>query len=242
MTPSLRSPRANVKLILALILFAAGLGAVNNLANPDRVDWIGSPPVLPKPEGWPTLSAAEGAAAGVRHAWEELQKHPIAVAGALLILAFGMAVLRRSEGARRRYAMSWWRVFFGLMFLAAAWPKFADPGGFAMMVAQYQMLPGFAVNAFSLWLPALEVTVGLALLFAPWERESSLLLGLLMLMFIIALSQALARDLGIACGCFDIQGATDAGESWFALLRDLVLMVPIAWMVRRAERRPLWAL
>jgi hypothetical protein len=82
--------------------------------------------------------------------------------------------------------------------------------------------------------------VGVSLLLSPWERESSVLLGLMMMMFIVALSQALARGLGIACGCFDIKGATDAGESWFALLRDIVLMVPIVWMYRKSEARPLW--
>jgi uncharacterized membrane protein YphA (DoxX/SURF4 family) len=226
--------------LLALFAFSLLLGTVNNLVNPDRVAWTGSPEVLPKPKDWPALSAAEGAKAGVQFAWKELQNHPLWVAGALLLLAFGMAALGRSRDARRRWAMSWWRVLFGIMFLAAAWPKFTDPEGFAMMVAQYQMLPAFAVNAFSVWLPAVEIVVGVSLLLSPWDRESSVLLGLMMMMFIVALSQALARGLGIACGCFDIKGATDAGESWFALLRDIVLMVPIVWMYRKSEARPLW--
>jgi putative oxidoreductase len=230
----------NRKVLLALLVLSLVLGVANNLFNPNRVAWTGSPEVLPKPEGWPTLSAAEGVKAGAAFAWTELLKHPIAVAGALLLLALGMARLRRSETARRRWAMSWWRVFFGVMFLAAAWPKFSDPEGFAMMVAQYQMLPSFAVHAFSIGLPALEVVTGLALLLSPWEREASALLGLLLVMFIVALSQALWRDLGIACGCFDIAGSTDAGETWFALLRDVVLLLPVAWLLRRAEIRALW--
>jgi uncharacterized membrane protein YphA (DoxX/SURF4 family) len=227
-------------ILLSLILSSLFLGTVNNLVNPNRVDWLGSPAVLPKPEGWPVLSVFEGIKAGLQFAWSEIAKYPLWVAGALLALALGMALLKHSAAARRRWAMSWWRVLFGAMFLAAAWPKFTDPEGFALMVAQYQMLPSFAVNMFSVWLPALEVITGLALLLGPWEREASVLLGVLMLMFIVALAQALARNLGIACGCFDIKGATDAGESWFALLRDIVLMVPIIWMYRRAERRPLW--
>lgn len=230
----------NPLVLLALLVFSAVLGVVNNLVNPDGVAWIGSPAVFPKPEGWPTLSVGEGVAAGLRFAWTELRGHSLWVAGALLLLALGMAALRRRESGSSRWAMSWWRIFFGAMFLAAAWPKFTDPDGFSLMVAQYQILPAFAVNAFSVWLPALEVTVGLSLLLLPWEREAAALLGLLMLLFIVALSQALARDLGIACGCFDIKGATDAGETWFALLRDIVLLAPIAWMWRRAEVRPLW--
>lgn len=225
---------------LSLLAFSILLGIVNNLVNPDRVAWLGSPRVLPKPEGWPTLSVAEGVSAGARFAWKGLLEHSLWVAGALLVLALGAAFLRRRPSGSSRWVMSWLRVFFGVLFLAAAWPKFTDPEGFAMMVAQYQMLPEFAVNAFSVWLPALEIVAGLSILLLPWERASTALIGLLMGMFIVALGQALARDLGIACGCFDIKGATDAGETWFALLRDVVLLVPIAWMWRRAGHRPLW--
>ncbi len=228
------------KLLASLFAASIILGAVNNLVNPDGVPWVGSPEVLPKPADWPTLSAVEGAASGVAHGWDQLRKHTVRVGFALLLLAAGLMAFRGRAGARRRWTMSWWRVLFGAMFLVAAWPKFTDPEGFAMMVAQYQMLPAFSVNAFSVWLPALEIVTGLALLFSPWEKEAAALLGLMMLMFIAALAQALARDLGIACGCFDIKGATDSGESWYALLRDIVLMVPIAWMWRRAETRFLW--
>lgn len=230
----------NLRVLGGLLAASILLGLINNFFNADGVAWLGSPPVLPKPEGWPTLSFAQGVAAGVAFAWDEILKHPLLVAGSLLALAFGLAFFRARHGGRTRFAMTWFRLAFGAMFLAAAWPKFTDPEGFAMMVAQYQMLPEFSVHLFSVWLPALEVVTGLALLFAPWERESVALLGLMMMMFIVALAQALARDLGIACGCFDIKGATDAGESWFALLRDIVLMAPIAWMFVKADVRPLW--
>lgn len=222
--------------------FSILLGFVNNLVNPNRVVWIGSPRVYPKPEGWPEVSVAEGVAGAWRVTVESLSANLSWVILALLVLAGGVVFFRRIPASRRRWTMSWWRLFFAAMFLAAAWPKFTDPQGFAVMVAQYQMLPAFAVNAFSVWLPALEVVTGVALLFSPYEREASALLGLLMLMFIVALSQALARQLGIACGCFDIRGATDPGQSWFALLRDIVLMAPIVWMWVRAEHRYLWRL
>lgn len=225
---------------LGLIAAAALLGAVNNLFNPDRVDWLGSPRVLPKPEDWPTVSAWEGMSAGLAVARDTLFKNPLGVAAALLVLALGMALLRRREAGPRRFAMSWWRVLLGGLFLMAAWPKLSDPSGFAMAVAQYQVLPAFIVNPFSLWLPALELITGLLLIFSRWERESAILLGFMMTMFIIALSQAIARDLGIACGCFDIKGAGDSGQTWYSLLRDIVLMIPIVWMYRKGEYRPLW--
>ena len=126
------------------------------------------------------------------------------------------------------------------LFLTAAYPKFLDPSGFASLVAQYQFLPRFLVNGFTLWLAAFEITVGLGILLTPWEKEFSALVALLLVMFIVALAQALGRDLGIACGCFDIEGAADVGETWFSLIRDLVLLVPMAWMVRSSGYRFLW--
>jgi hypothetical protein len=229
-----------IHILLSLFAFSLLLGGVNNVVNPDGVAWSGSPRVLPKPEGWPTLSMAQGVQAGVKHAGEQARAHAGLVLIALAVLAGGWAVLRLRGRPAFRWAKSWWRLVFAAMFLTAAWSKFLDPHGFAMLVAQYQMLPEFSVNLFSVWLPAFEITVGLALLLLPHEKESTALLGLLMGMFIAALAQALLRGLGIACGCFDLAGATDAGESWFALLRDIVLLVPIAWMWLRAEDRALW--
>ena len=156
------------------------------------------------------------------------------------MLAAGWFAARRRHKSTRRWVFSWLRISLALMFLLAAFPKFTDPKGFAVLVAQYQFLPAFAVNGFSLLLPAGEITVGLALLFTPFEKEASAGVLVLLCMFIVALGQALARDLGIACGCFDIEGAADAGETWFSLLRDVVLLAPMAWMWLKSERRWLW--
>jgi hypothetical protein len=231
-----------IHILLSLFAFSLLLGGINNAVNPEGVAWSGSPRVLPKPEGWPTLTMGQGIQAGVKHAAEQAKAHAGWLLAALALLAGGWIVLRLRGRAAFRWTKSWWRLVFAAMFLTAAVPKFLDPHGFAMLVAQYQMLPEFSVNLFSVWLPAFEITVGLALLLLPHEKESTALLGLLMGMFIAALAQALYRGLGIACGCFDLAGATDAGESWFALLRDIVLLVPIAWMWLRAEDRALWKL
>ena len=109
-----------------------------------------------------------------------------------------------------------------------------------MLVAQYQFLPSVVVNGFTLWLAAFEVVVGLGLILTAWEKEFSALVGLMLLMFIVALGQALVRDLGIACGCFDIEGAVDVGETWFSLIRDVVLMVPVIWMALTGGHRFIW--
>ena len=229
-----------LNILLSLFAFSLLLGGINNLVNSDRVAWSGSPRVFPKPEGWPEMSLAQGVTAGIKHAGKEARDHKGWVLAALAILVIGLIAARGAGKPVFRWVKSWWRLLFSLMFLAAAWPKFSDPAGFATLLAQYQFLPTFLVNPFSVWLPAFEITVGLSVFFLPHEKETTALLGLLMAMFVIALSQALYRGLGIACGCFDLEGATDAAETWFSLLRDIILLVPIGWMYLRAERRAIW--
>ncbi len=230
----------NLRVLALLFSAALLLGVGNNVVNPHRVEWIGSPEILPKPEGWPALSFAQGVAGGFKTAGKELARHGMLSGIGALLLVAGILASRRRHKPLSSAVKSWLRVALALMFLFAAYPKFTDPKGFAMLVAQYQFLPSFAVNGFSALLPAGEIVVGLALLFTPFEKDASAGVLLLLLMFIVALGQALARGLGIACGCFDIEGAADAGETWFSLLRDIVLLFPVTWMWLKAERRWPW--
>ncbi len=230
------------KKILAGAILAGGLLAgVNNLVNPHSVDWLGSPEVLEKPSGWPSMGIAKGLVAGFKVAWKGFEAHRLWILGGLALLAIIIFLLQKFRGvpasAMVRTAL---RLGLSAMFLAAAWPKFTDPKGFSMLVAQYQFLPSILVNGFTLWLAATEVVVGLGLILTAWEKEFSILVGVMLLMFIVALGQALLRDLGIACGCFDIEGAADVGETWFSLIRDVVLLAPVAWMTLTGGRRFLW--
>ncbi len=230
--------RASV--LASMLGFSALLAAGNNLFNPHRVPWIGSGEVLPKPEGWPALTFAQGAGGGLKFAWNLLREHGMGTAAAVLLLMVALVAARRRHKPGQNVVKSWLRLGLGLMFLVAASPKFSAPKDFALLVTQYQLLPLFAVNAFSLWLPAAEITAGVTLLFTPFETEAAAAVLLLLGMFVIALSQALGRGLGIACGCFDIEGAADAAETWFALLRDVFLLFPVAWMWIKSERRFGW--
>lgn len=128
------------------------------------------------------------------------------------------------------------RLGLGGMFLFASWFKIHNPQGFAMLVAQYQFLPSWSVNLFALIMPQLEFWTGLALVFTRWNRESSVLLLAMFAAFIVALTQAVARNLGITCGCFEIEGAIDKKEAWISLVRDIVLLAPTIWLTRRPNR------
>jgi len=126
------------------------------------------------------------------------------------------------------------------MFLAACYGKILSPYGFAELVAQYQLLPEFSVNFFSLWLPVFELVLALGILFTKWTKEFTAMFIFLFIVFIIALGQALIRNLGITCGCFDIEGAQDKVGAWVSLLRDIALLPIILWLLKKGDNRYLW--
>ena len=228
--------------LLAAVALALVLGAVNNVFNPARVAWVGSPEVIPNPFDLAHEPHAVGALKGVKYAAKELGKQAVPVAaGALVLLAISVLWRRLRGAAWAQILETWFRLAMAAMFLAACWPKLQHPAEFASAVAQYRLLPAPLVNAFSLFLPALELVAALGLLCTRSTRAFYLLLTLLTLMFIAALGQALYRRLGITCGCFAIEGVSGSvGETWFSLLRDLALLGPCAGLAATAENRWFW--
>ena len=125
------------------------------------------------------------------------------------------------------------RLGLGALFVYSAWTKIADPDEFAYSVSRYQFLPEVTIGLFSLTMPMLELLAGLTLLFTRWLRESALLISVMLVMFIVALAQALARGLEISCGCFGVPSVGGRQEILMALVRDVVLIVPAFWLMFR---------
>lgn len=234
----------NYKLLAGTLIFAFLVAAVNNLVNPNRVPWIGSPAVLEKPADLAEPGGpAAGLKAGFRYVYQSAldQALPLGI-GLFVLLALGFLLVRRRKATWKGYFVLLLRLGFAAMFILAALPKFGDPEGFAVLVAQYQFLPAFSVYPFALLLPAFEILVALGLVLTRFTREFAFATTVLMVMFIIALTQALLRELGITCGCFDIEGAQTLGESWFALIRDVALMPLLLWLWMRVRNGFIWQL
>jgi len=132
------------------------------------------------------------------------------------------------------------RLGIGGMFIFASYFKIADPKGFAVLIAQYQFLPHNLVNLWALILPQFEFWFGLALIVTPFVKECTLAILTMFASFIIALVWALALDLGITCGCFQIDGAQSKSEAWTALIRDLILLWPTIWLLTRENKNLLY--
>ncbi len=133
------------------------------------------------------------------------------------------------------------RVGMGIMFIGASIFKISDPQEFAVLTAQYQMLPQIVNNIFSLFLPVLEFIVGVLIVLSPKTKQNATLILGMMLMFIVALVWAVGNDLGITCGCFGgIEGAMDKSEAWVSLIRDILLLPVLIYLTTRAKNVYLW--
>jgi len=112
--------------------------------------------------------------------------------------------------ARRRQLLTvleWTaRLILAAVLLYAAIPKLLDPVAFAKAIDNYRVAfpligKGYVYFAAG-FLPALELVTGLALLWNRTKRGAALMTSLLLILFIILISQALIRGLNIDCGCF----------------------------------------
>ncbi len=129
----------------------------------------------------------------------------------------------------------------GVIFIAAAVSKIADPPGFAHEVYNYRLLPGGAVNAMALVLPWLEILVGLALVLGIWRQTAAGIVGLLLVLFVGALSINLARGRPIDCGCFGVSKVprTEAerlADMKLAVARDAGMLVMVGQFLAATRR------
>lgn len=113
----------------------------------------------------------------------------------------------------------------GLVFLYAGLLKVADPLKFADAIYAFQLLPRPCLIPLALGLPMIEILSGI-LLITGWQRRiGALAILCLSIVFAIAIASALARGLVINCSCFGEAGVPTRFKLWYALSRDLVLMI-----------------
>lgn len=108
------------------------------------------------------------------------------------------------------------------------------------MIYNYRLVPAGLLNAFALVLPWVELLAGLALILGVWKKEAAIVVGVLILVFIVAIGVNLARDHAVDCGCFDLRSAGKSRdelltEMKWVLLRDVGLLL-LAFQVLVAER------
>jgi len=130
-----------------------------------------------------------------------------------------------------RYLFLFCRLVIGALFLFSGITKLTEPAEeFALQIEQYQLLPNVLVTPFAMTLPWVELVFGGLVILGIWVKFDSIILGLTMLSFIIAISQAMIRGIGLDdCGCFGevIEVGETPGQ---VLIRDIAFMMPIIYL------------
>lgn len=114
------------------------------------------------------------------------------------------------------------RVGLGALFVIAGVLKLRDPTAFATEIANYRFLPALAPYL-ATTLPMIEVVLGLALVIGPgpWRRAAALGTAGLLVVFLVAVTQVVARGINVECGCF---GGNSGPVTGWTIARDLVLL------------------
>lgn len=131
-----------------------------------------------------------------------------------------------------RYLFLFCRVLLGGIFIASGLIKIIYPvEEFAAEISQYALLPGWSIMAFAMVLPWIEFISGLLLVSGVWVKFNSAIIGLMLIMFIIAIAQAMVRGIDLAsCGCFG--NLFEIGETpGQVLAKDLLLLLPAVYLL-----------
>ena len=128
------------------------------------------------------------------------------------------------------------RVALGGLFVWAGYTKLGDPSRFATDIANYRLFPSLA-PIMAVTFPPVEIVLGLALVVAPrlWRRAAALAVTVLMVMFTVAVAQAVARGINVDCGCFG--GSASGPVTVWTVARDVALTLAAAALAI-VERSP----
>ena len=128
------------------------------------------------------------------------------------------------------------RICLGLMFIYASLDKIAHPEEFAKQIGYYKALPFGLENVLAIVLPWTELIVGICLIAGLLVDGATLLSIIMMLVFILAISQAILRGIDITCGCFKV--STDSDKLGLdTIIRDIVFLVMSFIVLNRQERK-----
>lgn len=115
------------------------------------------------------------------------------------------------------------RLVVGGVFIYASLDKLAHPQAFAEAISNYRIVPYSLLHLSAHLLPVVEAVIGTALILGIRQRGAALLSGVLTLVFMVAITSALLRNLDISCGCFNTDGGHSVGLD--LLWRDGVLLL-----------------
>ena len=108
-----------------------------------------------------------------------------------------------------------------------------DLATFSQDVVNYHVPPRALTNLVAITVPWIELLAGAQLVLGIWKRASAVVITAMMVMFLIAIGQAVGRGFNINCGCFGTVDARKVGIT--ALAEDTALLAMAAWLAWRLK-------
>ena len=122
------------------------------------------------------------------------------------------------------------RILLGLIFIVASIDKILDPAGFARDIWNYHFVPFGLENIIAIILPWLELFIGLGLILGIMVDGSSVISGILLILFIILIFQATIRGFNIDCGCGLKEGEL---VGWRKIFEDFIFLLGAYFVWKR---------
>jgi len=124
-----------------------------------------------------------------------------------------------------KYFLILLRFIVGGFFVFASLDKLMNQEAFARAIYNYKFLPDIFINIFAIIIPYIELIGGLLLIAGIFKRGSSFLISFMLVIFIIALSQAYAKGLDINCGCFSLETVGQKDDILLRIVEDILLLI-----------------
>ena len=129
------------------------------------------------------------------------------------------------------------RLILGIIFVYASWDKISHPIEFAKAIENYHVVPFGLENMIAMVLPWLELFVGICLILGIMVDGAAILCVIMNVVFIFAISQALARGISIDCGCFSVSAEGGEKIGIQTIVRDILYLGMSLVIFYRTERR-----
>jgi putative oxidoreductase len=123
------------------------------------------------------------------------------------------------------------RIILGGILMYASLDKLANMADFAKIIHNYKLLPISLENLLAIFLPWLEFITGFCLIVGKFNKGALIIYNVLLIIFIIALSQALIRGLDINCGCFSVKPSSTS-DVWLRIIEDIIMLFFSVYLYR----------
>jgi uncharacterized membrane protein YphA (DoxX/SURF4 family) len=129
------------------------------------------------------------------------------------------------------------RLFLAAVFFYSGLVKASGSAQFAIALAPFALIPETWIHPLSVLLPFAEIAGGALILVPQTKRSGACLVLALCLVFITALSWALANGIIVDCSCFGQEQRPSAAKMILALLRDIFLgMLALIVLIKDRSR------